>query len=100
VQLAARSGEDFVTPRGDLDEVVVAGAAAQVQLVPAPQVPRGDDGYREAEPPNVAVAELRQRCELREAVGGLREDEAPLALAGQVNSSSSRTIPLSRRKRK
>jgi hypothetical protein len=46
------------------------------------------------------AAEPHQRCELREAVGGLREDEAPLALAGQVNSSSSRTIPLSRRKRK
>jgi hypothetical protein len=56
-QLAARGGEDFVTLRGDLDEVVVAGAAAQVQLVPAPQVPRGDDGCRETETADVAAAE-------------------------------------------
>jgi hypothetical protein len=85
--------------RGDLDEVVVAGAV-EVQLVLVSQVLGGDDSCREVEPTDVVAAEPHQRCELREAVGGLREDEAPLALAGQVNSSSSRTIPLSRRKRK
>ena len=77
-QLAAHSGEEFAALRGDLDEVAVAGAV-EVQRVPVSQVLGGDDSCREVEPTDVVAAEPHQRGELREAVGGLREDEAPLA---------------------